>query len=330
MRFLYPELGWWLLAALAAAGVAQWALRRRFVASTTVRWLAARPYRASVLRRLPFLLLVAALVLVGLALMQPVIPYSQSEVQSRGLDIVMVLDLSSSMEEEMNPVPIEQLMRTPTRPPGKTRLDATKGAIKAFIRGRRDDRIGLVVFSDHAYVVSPLTFDYDYLNHYVDMVDDRILQGEGQTAIGDGLALANYLLARQSRATSRGHQVIVLFTDGENNRGRDPVEVLGESSDADIRVHVIGVDLEREVRDKPQVQRLLQMVTRDGGRYFNATSEHDLVAASRAIDAIEKGSLVSKVYVRDAPVYQWFALPALACLAAAVGARAIPYFVDQT
>ncbi len=330
MRFLHPGLGWWLLATLTGVGVLQWALRRRFAASTTVRWLTARAYRASPLRRLPFLLLVATLVLTGLALMEPVIPYSQTEVHSRGLDIVMVLDLSSSMEEEMNPAPIAQLMREPARPPGKTRLEATKNAIKAFIRGRRDDRIGLVVFSDHAYVVSPLTFDYDYLRHYVDMVDDRILQGEGQTAIGDGLALANYLLARQSRGATRGHQVIVLFTDGENNRGRDPVDVLGESSDADIRVHVVGVDLEREVRDKPQVQRLLQVIGRAGGRYFNATSERDLVAASATIDSIEKGSLVSTAYVRDAPVYQWFALPALVCLAAAGLFRAIPYFVDQT
>ncbi|MGE5244664.1 MAG: vWA domain-containing protein [Betaproteobacteria bacterium] len=330
MRFLHPGFAWWLLAALAGVGVLQWTLRRRFAASTTVRWLGARAYRASPLRRLPFVLVVASLVLVGLALMEPVIPYSQTEVRSRGLDIVMVLDLSSSMEEEMNPAPIEQLMRQPGRPPGKTRLEATKNAIKTFIHSRRDDRIGLVVFSDHAYVVSPLTFDYDYLTHYVDMVDDRILQGEGQTAIGDGLALANYLLARQSRGATHGHQVIVLFTDGENNRGRDPVDVLGESADADIRVHMVGVDLEREVRDKPQVQRLLQMIQRNGGRYFNANSERDLVAASAAIDSIEKGSLVSKAYARDAPVYQWFALPALVCLAAAAGVRAIPYFVDQT
>lgn len=330
MRFLHPALGWWLLAALVASGLLKRVRRRRFAASTTVRWLGAHAYRASPLRRLPFLLLVAALVLVGLALMEPVIPYAQTEIRSRGLDIVVVLDLSSSMQEEMSPAPIEELLRQRGRRPGKTRLEATKAAIKTFVRARRDDRIGLVVFSDHAYVVSPLTFDYDYLTHYVDMVDDRILQGEGQTAIGDGLALANYLLARQSRGTTRGHQVIVLFTDGENNRGRDPVDVLGESSDADIRVHMVGVDLEREVRNKPQVQRLLQVITRAGGRYFNAGSERDLVAASQAIDSIEKGSLVGKAYVRDAPVYQWFALPALVCLACAAGVRAIPYFVDQT
>jgi Ca-activated chloride channel family protein len=333
MRFLRPEIGVWLLTAIVLGGLLRSAFSRRFAASTTVRWLADPSYRASWVRRLPLLLLVAALVLIVAALMEPVIPYSQSEVRSRGLDIVMVLDLSSSMQEEMDSpgLPnLDNLAKVALHPRGKTRLEATKDAIKTFVHGRHDDRIGLVVFSDNAYVVSPLTFDYDYLVHYVDMVDDRILQGEGQTAIGDGLALANYLLFRQSRGSARGHQVIVLFTDGENNRGRDPEEVLAESNDADIRVHFVGVDLEQEVRSRPGVQRLLLTVTRNGGRYFNANSARDLVEASRTLDIVEKGSLVSKAYVHDAPVYQWFALPALLSLVAAMVTRAIPYFVDQT
>jgi Ca-activated chloride channel family protein len=213
---------------------------------------------------------------------------------------------------------------------GRTRMDAVKDAVRSFIRMRRDDRIGLVVFSDNPYVISPLTFDHQYLLHYVDFIDDKILQGEGQTAIGDGLALSNYMLARQATPNSRGHQVIVLFTDGENNRGREPVDVLAESKEAGIRVHVVGVDLESDVKEKPAVQLLMAAVEQDGGRYFSADSERDLAAASRTIDSIEKGLLVSHVYVRDIPVYQWFAIPALVALAAALSLRAIPYFVDQT
>jgi Ca-activated chloride channel family protein len=335
MRFLQPAVGWWLLAAMAGIGLLRWSLRRRFVASTTVRWLDARAYRASSVRRLPLAGVLAAAVLVAFALMTPVLPYSEAAVQSRGLDIVMVLDLSSSMQEEMDAAVVEARLKqhrspgSPGRPPGQTRLEATKAAIRAFVRARRDDRIGLVVFSDNAYVVSPLTFDHEYLVHYVDMVDEQILQGEGQTAIGDGLALANYLLSRQGRATG-GHQVVMLFTDGENNRGRDPVEVLEQSKEADIRVHFIGVALDREVRGKTQVRDLLRTIVKNGGRYFNAASSRDLVAASGAIDAIEKGFLVNRVYVHDAPVYAWFALPALLCLAAAFVLRAVPYFVDQT
>jgi Ca-activated chloride channel family protein len=330
MRFLRPDLFAWLAGGFALAALVRWRVRRPYAAATTVRWLRGWQYRASWSRRLPLVLVVAGLILVGLAAMQPVIPFSESEVQSRGLDIAMVLDLSSSMQEEMEPPSLAQLAKDPRRPPGRTRLESTKAAIRAFVRGRRDDRIALVVFSDHAYVVSPLTFDYDYLLHYIDMVDDKILQGEGQTAIGDGLALANYLLARQSMGALRSHQVIVLFTDGENNRGRDPVESLKDANDAAIRVHFVGVDLEDDIRKKPEVQRLLAAVLQYGGRYFNATTSRDLVTASSAIDAIEKGVLVNKVQVHDAPVYHWFAIPALLCLVVAMALRAVPYFVDQT
>jgi Ca-activated chloride channel family protein len=323
MRFLYPQIGWWLAAVVAAAALLSWRFRRRYVAATTVRRLAAGTYRASLVRRLPILLLVAALALTGAAMMEPVIPYSQTEVQSRGLDIVVVLDLSSSMEEDVVPY------KPGRKFSGRTRLDATRDAIRTFVRGRRDDRVGLVVFSDHAYVVSPLTFDHEYLTHYIDMADDRILQGEGQTAIGDGLALANYLLFRQSRG-DRANQVIVLFTDGENNRGSDPIEVLKQSHDANIRVHMVGVQLEDDVKAKPEVRALVARIKAYGGRYYDAQDEHDLQAASRDLDTIEKGVLVNKAYVRDAPVYQWFAVPALVVLALALGLRAVPWFVDLT
>ena len=330
MRFLQPEVAWWLFGGIAVLALVRLRFRRRqFAASTTVRWLRAHAYRASILRRLPLVMVLVTVALIGAALMEPVLPYSEANVSSRGLDIVVVLDLSSSMQEEMDLAALESRGRNPSLAPGETRLEATRNAIRRFVRGRRDDRIGLVVFSDNAYVVSPLTFDHEYLVRYIDMVDEQILQGEGQTAIGEGLALANYLLSRQPQSAG-GHQVIVLFTDGENNRGRDPIEVLYESKAADIRVHLIGVALDRELRDRTEVRMLLQTIVRDGGRYFNATSVAELAAASRAIDAVEKGSLVSRVYVRDAPVYAWFALPALLCLVGVMALRAIPYFVDQT
>jgi hypothetical protein len=75
---------------------------------------------------------------------------------------------------------------------------------------------------------------------------------------------------------------------------------------------------------------LMAAIGEVGGKYFSADSEKDLRAASRTIDQIEKGLLVSRVYVRDVPVFEWFAVPALIALAAALGLRAIPYFVDQT
>ena len=339
MRFLRPELGWWLLAALVTLGVLRWRVRRTFVASATVRWLAAPRYRASWLRRLPRAMLVAALLLLACALMEPVLPYSQTEIRSRGLDIVVALDLSSSMLEEMGRIRPPRTFQNLTfsardsaapRASVQTRLTATKNAIKSFVASRRDDRIALVVFSDNAYVISPLTFDHQYVTRYVDLIDDQLLRGEGMTAIGDGLALANNLLARQAGGADRRNQVVILFTDGENNKGRDPMEVLGESNAANIRVHMVGVDLEEEVRNKPQVQRLFQSVGRYGGRYFNASTARDLELASRTLDRVEKGVLVSRPFVRDAPVYEWFALPALLSLAIAMALRAAPFFIDHT
>ena len=328
MRFLYPELGWWVLAAFVAVAILRSGIRWRFAAFTLVLPGRRSEFRASIVRRLPFAVLAVAAALAGLAIMQPVIPYSQADLQSRGLDIVLLMDLSSSMQEEMGSG--QRTTSTTKLAAGRTRMDAVKDAVKRFIRMRRDDRIGLVVFSDNPYVISPLTFDHEYLLNYVDFIDDKILQGEGQTAIGDGLALSNYVLFRQATASSRGHQVIVLLTDGESNRGREPVDVLAESSEADIRVHVIGVDLESDVKERPGVQMLMRAVEDNGGKYFNADSERELTAASRTIDQIEKGLLVSRVYVRDVPVYQWFAVPALLALVMAVSLRSIPYFVDQT
>jgi Ca-activated chloride channel homolog len=316
MRFLHPEIAWWFVALFAATIVVRAAVRRRLGVATTSAWVFDRMYRASLLRRLPAAAFLAGLLLLACASMDPVLPFAETEVRSHGLDIVIALDLSSSMEEQMDRV--------------KTRLEATKDAIKAFVGSRIDDRIGLVVFSDNAYVVSPLTFDHRYLVRYIDMVDNQILRGEGMTAIGEGLALSNYLLARQAAVPGRRNKVIVVFTDGENTIGRDPLGALAESDAAGIRVHLVGVDLEEEITKKPQVQALLRAVGRYGGRYFNAGTSRELDAASRAIDAIEKSVLVSRTYEHDAPVFQWFALPSLICFAVAFGLRAIPAFIDQT
>jgi Ca-activated chloride channel family protein len=337
MRFLRPEYGWWLLGAMAILIVIRWRGRRRYAASTTVDWI-DRASRASPLRRLPFVTLAAALALAGLGFMEPVLPFAESEVKSHGLDIVMVLDLSSSMLE---PIGIQALQgpmvsivegstANVVRPKRTTRLDATKEAIKSFVAHRHDDRVGLVVFSTNAYVVSPLSLDYEYLRRYVDMVDDQILRGEGMTGLGEGIAVANYLLARQTVPGDGRGRVVVLFTDGENNRGRDPVDALNQADAAGVRVHIVGVDIEAKVRKKREVERVVAAVRGHGGRYFDATTVADLNAASRVIDGIEKGPLTSMEYVHDVPVFHWFVIPAIACLTLTMALGTIPHFTDLT
>lgn len=341
LEFLRPEL-LWALPAMALAWAIHRLLRRPdYVATTTLRWLQPLSGRPSPLRRLPVLLLVLSMVLIVLAMMDPVLPLSEREVKSQGLDIVIVLDLSQSMQELMEePVPEAEPAYSGGRRPrelqdmsmiqaGKTRLDTTREALADFIGRREEDRIGLVVFSNRAYVVSPLTLDYDYLRHYLDMVDGQILRGENMTAIGDGMALAGTLLDRQAGDGTRG-RVVAVFTDGEHNFGADPLEVLPRLDASGARVHVVGVDLEQKILENEAVQRLIEAVREHGGRYFDAGTEADLLAVTGEIDAMEKGRLVSREYVRQTPVFGWFGAAAASVFLLAFMLRSFPYFSEFT
>lgn len=334
LLFLEPGYIWAIPLLIAVALLWRYLRKPGFISITTINWLEPVLDRLSWSRRLPMLLLAVAIGLVVVALMAPVMPYTEREVESEGLDIAIVLDLSASMQEVMDrkpPAPGEKRpLRTLTmEPEGKTRLDTTKEALRLFINSRHEDRIALVVFSDNAYVVSPLTFDYGYLLQYLDMIDAKILEGEGMTAIGDGIALANYLLNRQRTDPPRS-QVITVFTDGEHNIGREPVEVLAESDAAGIRFHVVGVDMEEKLKNNEPVRKLIDAVTAHGGRYFDANTETQLFEASKEISMLEKVRLVSNEYVRHTPVFHWFAIPAGLCVLIAFVLRSFSWFSDYT
>ena len=220
MYFMRPDYGWWLLAALVVLLVIWWKKPRRYAASTTTGWFDSTS-RASVLRRTPSLALLVALVFTGLAFMQPGLPFVETKVTSRGLDLVMVLDLSSSMLEPIGlramarsqgPIVEGSRSTTPVEILTKTRLDATKDAIRNLAGRRLGDRLSLVVFSGNAYIVSPLSADHDYLERYIDLIDPETVRGGGTTAVGEGLALANYLLMRQTLdGDSRGRVVVPVY-----------------------------------------------------------------------------------------------------------------------
>lgn len=322
------------LVLLAALPLVVWLIvrRRRFLAFSAVRQLTLlRQRRPSPLRRLPKLLLAAALALTIVALTEPVLLFSESTVEAQGLDIVLVVDLSSSMAEIMG-LYTEGTPTVRTSQSGKpfaTRLEVCKQALRDFIERRRNDRIGLVVFSDEAYVISPLTFDYAYLLRYVDELDDTLMRTEGMTAIGEGMALANLLLTKQSERNIK-NKVLVVMTDGEHNIGRDPIQVLGETSEIGIRTYLIGVDLEQAIKNKPAVASLIASVRRQGGRYYQANSVRQLQAANADLTALEKGRLAGKQLQRNVPIFGWFVMPAVLLIVAAVGCRAIPYFTDLT
>jgi Mg-chelatase subunit ChlD len=187
-----------------------------------------------------------------------------------------------------------------------------------------------VVFSDNAYVVSPLTLDHDYLQRYVGSIDEQTLRSEGMTAIGEGVMTATMLLERQARDERRRNGALIVFTDGEHNHGRDPVDAVADAFDGGYRVHLVGVDLDEEVKQKPAVQRLVQAVEARGGHYFTADNDRELASASRAIDRIETGVLISTRSERNAPAYEAFAVAAILLVCAAVTLGALPPLVDLT
>lgn len=169
------------------------------------------------LRDLPGVLRSVALIFGILALARPVNTLRPDVQDEEGIDIVLVLDLSGSMQAAMDNLPPDLEAYVPRRPPGirPTRLDAARAVIRDFISQRKTDRIGVVVFGADAYVLSPPTLDYHLLDSLVAKMELDLIDGNG-TAIGDALGVA---AARLRRSTARS-KAVVLLTDGDNKGGK--------------------------------------------------------------------------------------------------------------
>src|SRR5690606_36363224 len=172
------------------------------------------------LRDLPGIVRAVALALLVIAIARPlnsVVPTSTSD---EGIDAVLVLDLSGSMQAIVDNLPDDLATLAPreARQLRPTRLDAAKAVMRDFISRRKTDRIGVVAFGTAAYVVSPPTLDYHLLDSLIAKMELEMIDGSG-TAIGDALGVAVARL-RRSDAESKA---IILLTDGDNNAGNlDP------------------------------------------------------------------------------------------------------------
>lgn len=196
------------------------------------------------LRDLPGAARAVALALFVVALARPVNVLSEQKVDEKGIDIVVVLDISNSMAAVMDADP-SILPGAPRPQPGKrlTRLDTAKLVIEDFISRRKSDRIGAVVFGKSAYILSPPTLDYHLLTQLVDRVTLGIVDGYG-TAIGDALGTAVARL-RHSDAASK---VIVLLTDGDSNSGAvAPEQAAQLAANIGAKVHTIQIGNGEEV-----------------------------------------------------------------------------------
>jgi len=237
-------------------------------------------------RHLPFVLRMLALSALIIALARPQSSTSRQDVSVEGIDIVTALDISSSMlAEDFKP----------------NRLEAAKNVVVDFIKGRPNDRVGLVVFSGETFTQCPLTTDHTVVrNMFRDIKSGMIEDG---TAIGDGLATAINRL-KNSAAISK---VVILLTDGENNAGAiDPVSAVEIAKKFGIRVYTIGVGREgtapypfdthfgkqyQNVEVKIDEELLTEVANITDGKYFRATDNRKLEDIYQEIDKLEKSKI---------------------------------------
>lgn len=312
----------------------QWRKKKHFLAHSLVSHPIMPSMKPSSLRLLPRIFLIIALVAAGLALMEPRITFQEGVTQLEGLDIVLVVDLSSSMQEVMGGWEEHREMYqarvqgdNSDLPIPETRMQAVQKAILDFVSKRKSDRLALVTFSESSYVVTPLTTDRTYLEKYIQLVDPAILIGEGMTAIGEGINTAIELFRREDDPETK-NKVILIFSDGEHNYGRDPVDALSEARFYGYRVYLIGVELGAEITGKERVQALIQAITDSGGQYFDAANQRELEIAYSSIDQIEKGVFVQRSMETNVPYYQIFLSTSLVLLFVSLVLNTIPYFVE--
>lgn len=316
MTFRFGAPGFLVLVPVVLAA-AVWLARRRArtdarltLPNTAARRILGRSAWTRVDAALPWVR-ASVLVLFVVALARPQAGESIESVSTYGVDIVFSLDISGSMRaEDFTP----------------NRLEVARRSLNEFLRGRPHDRIGLVAFSSVATTRCPLTQDHAMLAQFIDSLDFSPPDLDG-TAIGLGLATAVNRL-RQSSAKSK---VVVLATDGVNNRGQIGPRAAAEAARAlGVKVYAIGVGSRGEAwitvdlgpRGRQRVlqpveidEELLQEIaTTTGGRYFRATDAEALREVFRTIDGLERTEVESKVRVLYTELFAWALSPALGLL----------------
>lgn len=319
LTFKNPELFYLLLVIIPMAA---WYIFRQKkntasiqVSSTASVFKAPKTIR-HYLRHLIFVCQVIAIAFFVVVLARPQSSSNWENVTTEGIDIIISLDISSSMlARDFSP----------------DRLEAAKNVAMEFISGREYDRMGLVVFAGEAFTQCPLTTDRAVLlNLFKDIQSGLIEDG---TAIGNGLATAVTRL-KDSEAVSR---VVILLTDGENNRGEvAPMTAAEIAKTFGIRVYTVGVGTVgtapypvqtpfgielRDMEVKIDEDLLTQIANITGGQYFRATSNKKLEEIYKEIDKLEKSKIDVQQYSRKSEEFLPFALLGALFLIAALFLR---------
>lgn len=313
MQFAQPEWLWFLALVPVVAGWTRW---RAFRTRKGMRFSNIAPAQRAPrslwvrMRELPAVLRTGVVTLGVLALARPQERDTIRERYAEGVDIVLVLDTSTSMRaEDFSP----------------NRFEAARDVAAEFIASRASDRVGLVVFAAKAYTQTPLTLDYDFLLRMLDEVETGLI--EDGTAIGTAIAMGVNRL-KDSAAESK---VLILLTDGQNNRGEiDPVTASEVAQALNVRIYSIGVGTHGEApfpfADPFGGQRrqmipveidedmLSSVAAKTGGRYFRATNRQTLQSIYEEIGELEKTEIEERFYTDYTERYALFLWPALGLL----------------
>lgn len=308
----------WFAAAIVPAAAA-WAMR---VAKRPTLRFPSRQGLEEAARRsqpralaLPWILRAAALGCIVVALARPQQGSTAMRLTTEGVDISLVVDVSTSMLAE------DFTLRGARR----NRLDVVKEVVRQFIDGRPNDRIGLVIFAGRAYTQCPLTLDHGWVLGQLERV--HIGAVEDGTAIGSGIATGLNRL-RHSKAKSRA---MVLLTDGVNNAGTITPDAAAQLAKAlGVKIYAVGAGTKglapypatdlfgrtvyQQVKIEVDDEGLTKIAQATGGQYFRATDTESLQKIYREIDRMEKVSLEQPVFQSYRERYPWFVIPAMVLL----------------
>ncbi|MEC7822703.1 MAG: VWA domain-containing protein [Candidatus Neomarinimicrobiota bacterium] len=241
-------------------------------------------------------LFIIALILFIVSLARPRISSSDKLIKVDVVDIILVLDTSSSMlAEDFKP----------------NRLEAVKKAAQDFIENRNGDRIGLLVFGKETFIQCPLTIDYSVLNNLLTEVTviDRKYDG---TAIG--IAIANGI--NRLRANESKSKVMILLSDGSNNSGAiDPISAAKMAKEYNIKIYTIGAGTRQAVtyipdrgyiRNEIDEDTLKKIAAETGGKYFRATDKESLSNVYEEINELEKSEITVSYFTQYKEIYLYF------------------------
>ncbi len=315
-RFLQPE--WFWLLALLPFGMI-WRGRRGPVAAVEYSDVGlarevARGSRSRIGRWLWLLPIFAGiLMIVGLA--RPQRGHSRTEVTANGIDIVLGLDVSGSMQALDFEIDGQRL----------NRIEVVKSVVAKFIEERPNDRIGLIAFAGAPYLVSPLTLDHDWLQQNLERV--TIGAGDDGTAIGSAIAAG----VNRLRTTPAKSKVVILLTDGMNNTGKiSPLSAAEAAKALGVKIYTIGVGVRGKapipVRDEAGRMRLIMakvdvdektlqtVADLTGGKFYRATDTDSLQEIYEQINRLERTAQTVQKFERYEELYPWALIPSLAIL----------------